>query len=161
MKTIDFQEAQQQLSDILNKKLMGEKQGASLERRAQKLIDTWWARKNRPQVLVGSSGLQVVGCTLGFGLGTIKVQQWHTRFVTDQHDVHRLSSQAIALGYSGGFQLFIAKVMSVPNLVARKGMQTQNWRVSDAMIPPANSPLRVALDRATSLGYLEYLKGES
>lgn len=161
MTTIDFQEAQQQLSDILNKKLMGEAQGASLERRAQKLIDNWWARRTRPQVLVGNSGLQIVGCTLGFGLGTIKVKTWATRFVTDLHDVHRLSPSAIALGYSGGFQLFIAEVQNEPRLVARKGMQTIDWRASNTLIPPANTPLRTALDRASSLGYLDYLKGVS
>ncbi len=161
MTTIDFQEAQQQLSDILNKKLMGEKQGASLERRAQKLIDNWWARKNRPQVLVGTSGLQIVGCTLGFGLGTIKVQTWQTRFVTDVHDVHRLVPSAIALGYANSFQLFLAKIDGTPSVVARNGAQSMTWSPKNGLVPAVGHPLRAALDRAKSLGYIDYLKGEN
>lgn len=140
---------------------MGEKQGLSLERRAQKLADNWWANKSLPPVTISTSGIRIVGCKLGFGLGTINVQTWQTRFILDVHDVHRLSPDAIALGYANEFQLFIAKIEDVPHLVARKGIQIVRWKSADNLIPEASSPLRVALDRAKALGYLDYLKGES
>lgn len=161
MHSIDFPQAQTLLSDLLNKKLMGEAQGASMERRAQKLIDNWFARKGRPFVLVGNCGVQIVGAVLAFDIGTIKIKHWRTRFLNDVHDVHRLSPDAIALGYANEFQLFIADARGVPNIVARKGAEVLFWSAAggEIMIPPSTSPLRPALDRAKALGYLDHLKG--
>jgi len=158
--TIDFLEAQKQLTAHLNKKLLGEKQGLSLERRAQRLAKQWWDRPHRPTVLVGTCGIKVVGCTLAFDIGTIKVKHWVTRFTEDKHSIHHLAPNAVALGYTNGFQLFISEVNTVPTLVARAGAQVLFWKSADEIIPPTNSPLFVALERAKTLGYLDYLKGQ-
>lgn len=160
MQSIDFIEAQQQLNAFLVQKISGEIQNGALERRATRLVKAWWASPGRPQVLLGRSGLKVVGCELAFDIGAIKVGKWLTRFTEDKHNVHRLAPEAIALGYVNGYQLFISKVNGIPNLVARAGAHIMFWKVEDNLVPPQTSPLFMALERAKTLGYLSYLRGE-
>jgi hypothetical protein len=160
-KTQDFLEAQVALTEFLNRKLLGEKQDGKLEFRAKRLVKSWWENPNRPTVVVGTCGLKIVGCELEFGIGTIKVKKWMTRFIEDKHSVHVLSPNAVALGYANGFQLFITAVNKAPNLVARNGTNIMFWKAADELIPPTNSPLFVALERAKTLGYLDYLKGQA
>lgn len=159
MQPIEFPVAQFRLSQYLNKKLLGEKHDASLEKRAQRLVDNWFKHPNNPAVVIDRSGVYVVGCVLGFELGSIKISRWLTNFVRDAHQVHRLHKDAVALGYVNGYQLFIAGIKGVHNLVARKDQEVLYWKASDDLIPPATSPLFVALERAKTLGYIDILKG--
>jgi len=157
MQSIDFQEAQQRLNAFLTKKLAGEKQNGALERRAQRLVDKWWQSQKLP-VIMGTSNLQVVGCTLGFDIGEIKVTRWHTKFVNDTNNVSQRNPSAVALGNCNGFQLFLVPNLEYPTLVALSPLMTHKWSVEQKFIPPKESPLFMALERAKHLGYLSMLR---
>lgn len=159
MHYIDFDEAQRKLNAYLSKKLMGATMNQALTKRAQKLVDKWWSELLAP-VVVGTSGLQVTGCILGFQIGKIMVAQWRTKFVRDQFDLAHTVPSHIALGYASDHQLYIADVDGFPHLCARDtAVNVVRWSTKIDLIPPPTSVLFVALERAKALGYLEYLKG--
>ena len=156
MQSIDFQEAQKQLRAFLHAKLHGETQDGKLEARAQRLADMWWTRT--PPVIMGTSGIRVVGCVLGFDIGKVQVAKWKTAFTLDKHNVAIFNPRHVALGYSNGFQLYMAVRDTEWVLVARSELLTKQWKASDNLIPPTNSPLYMALERAKALGYINQLK---
>lgn len=156
MQSTDFQEAQQSFTKYLERRILGEPMNESLVKRVQKLADKWWKDKN---VWLGTSGVRVTGCVLAFGLGTVNVEKWLTQFIIDKNSVHRLVPSAVALGYVKGWQLYIADYEGRPHLIARSENEVQRWSAQAINIPPQNSPLFVALERAKALGYLPTLKG--
>ena len=158
MQSTDFQEAQLKFTKYLERRILGEPVDDFLVKRAQKLADSWWSGKN---VWLGTSGVQVTGCVLVFGLGTVNVEKWLTKFIIDKHDIHQMVPSAIALGYVNGWQLYIADYVGRPHLVARKDHEVQRWSAQEINIPPKGTPLFMALERAKALGYLSTLKGQS
>lgn len=175
MQSIDFREAQKQLGEYLHSKLHGETQNGALEKRAQRLADMWWSRA--PSVIMGTSGIRVTGCVLGFDIGKVQVARWKTAFTVDKHNVMTFNPLAVALGYSNGFQLYLTFLDPKPKsfgfsdgqlrttitgkgwiLVARSELLTRQWKASDELVPPPSSPLFIALERAKALGYLNLLK---
>ncbi len=161
MHYIEFTEAEPQLNAFLNKKLMGEKMGPALCKRAQKLVDKWFTEQ-RKIIIMGSSGIRITGCVLAFEIGVIKVDHWLTRFIDDPFEIHRVSPGAIALGVLHGNQLYIADYEGVPHLCARDTPRTvRRWSATETMTPPMGTPLFMALERAKALGYLNHLKGLS
>lgn len=156
MQSIEFQVAQKQLGEYLHKKLHGEIQNGFLEARAQRLANMWWTRS--PPVVMGTSGIRVVGCELAFDVGAVKVARWKTQFVEDRHRVMVTAPDAVPLGYANGFQLYLVHIDATWSLVARSQLITNQWRASEGFTPPSSSPLFIALERAKALGYLSYLK---
>lgn len=155
MRTIDFQQAQQSFTKFLESRIMGEVLDDVLVKRTQKLTDKWWSDRT---VLMGTSGIQITGCVLTFGLGTVNVEKWTTRFWIDRHDIHKLVPSAVALGYVNGWQLYISDYEGRPHLVARTATQVQRWSSQEINIPHQGTPLFLALERAKALGYLPTLK---
>lgn len=155
-KSTDFQQAQQDFTKFMDRRIKGEPMDDFLVKRAQKLADSWWKGKN---VWLGTSGVRVVGCVLSFGLGTVNVEKWLTQFILDKNGIHQLVPSAIALGYVQGWQLYLADYEGRPHLIARQNHEVQRWSAQEINIPPQNSPLFVALERAKALGYLSTLKG--
>lgn len=158
MKSIEFLAAKRQLEAYLDKHLRGEKQNGALERRAQRLADKWWINQ-KLVVIMGTSGIRVTGCRLGFDIGTVKVKSWRTAFTHDDNNVRIFSPSAIALGYCNGFQLYLIVLSNQPTLIARSREITRRWSTAEQFVPPPESPLFVALERAKALGYLPHLQG--
>jgi hypothetical protein len=154
----DFQHARLVFTQYLERRIKGEFLNDSLVKRAQKLADNWWRGRS---VWLGTSGVRVTGCILAFGLGTVGVERWLTRFIVDTHEIHKLVPSAVALGYIQGWQLYMADYEERPHLIARQGHEVQRWSAQEINIPPQGSPLFVALERAKALGYLSTLKGQS
>lgn len=153
---VDFQQAQQDFTKFLERKIKGELIDDSLIKRAQKLADSWWKGKN---VWLGTSGARITGCVLSFGLGTVSAEKWLTQFIIDKNGIHQLVPSAVALGYVQGWQLYLADYEGRPHLIARQNHEVQRWSAQEINIPPQNSPLFVALERAKALGYLYILRG--
>jgi hypothetical protein len=158
MQSIEFIVAQAQLEEYLGKHLRNEMQNGALERRAQKLVDRWWAKQTLP-VMMGTSGIRVTGCRLGFDIGTIKVKNWRTTFLTDSHKVMVFNKDVVALGYVNGFQLYMTLMNNKQTLVARSQFIVRRWSADEVLVPPMESPLYMALARAKALGYLSHLQG--
>lgn len=160
---LDFPTAQAELGRFLSSRLLGQVQGAMLERRAQHLTDQWWQvlANQRREIIMGTSGIRIVGCTVGFDIGVVKIKKWKTEFMYDTHNIEKFVPSSIALGYFNGFQLYISLKNPTPQpvLVARSENHTMRWSILDGELPELGTALFMALERAKSLGYLDLLKG--
>jgi hypothetical protein len=160
---LDFLTAQAELGRFLSSRLLGQVQGALLEKRAQRLADQWWEvlANQRREVIMGTSGIRIIGCTVAFDIGIVKIRNWKTEFMYDTFHIEKLVPVSIALGYFNGFQLYISRKNPTPGavLVARSEAHTMRWSILDGASPYAGTPLFMALGRAKSLGYFDLLKG--
>lgn len=154
---IDFQHAQHSFTKYLERRILGQLINGKLIAKTQRLADEWFEGKT---VLLGSCGLQITGCKLSFGLGKVNVERWLTRFIVDRNRVHDLVPNAIALGYLGEYQLYLADYENVPHLIARtSGGRAERWSARRSYIPSKGTALFSALERAKALGYLSTLQG--
>jgi hypothetical protein len=160
MHYIDFTEAEPRLNAFLSKKLTGERMNEYLCKRAQKLVDKWF--REQPQIIVlGTSGIRIVGCVLGFEIGSIKVERWLTSFVHDTYEIMKVVPNAIALGSEREVQSYIAEFEGFPHLCVRTSpFDVKRWSVRDVVIPAQGTALFMALERARALGYINHLKGQ-
>jgi hypothetical protein len=160
----NFEQAQQELNDLLSKHCIGELQTGELEQNAQKLVNEYFkkraARKNH--VLIESCGMRITGCELAFTLGGIRLSKWLTSYhPQDRFAVVELNKGAVPMGYANGHQLYVLPRKDKPgHLVVRYGMGPAHatWCPALQGMPATNSLFFVTLERAKALGYLPLLE---
>lgn len=166
MNSQSFFALQQELAKTLWQ-FRGKKQNAALEAESQRVVDDIFQKRaaRGKLVVLEASGLQISGCKLNFNIGAIGVKSWITKFYP--HDLHAVAATvpgAVPLGYVNGYQLYIhVGFQPHPCLVARYGMSHAfvTWSPRVQGIPPGDSVLFVALERAKQLGYLHLLQAEA
>lgn len=139
------------------------KQDGALERKAQKTVDEIFKKhkaRRKPVTLEGA-GIEIVGCVLAFGIGTIGIGRWLTSFYpVDRYDVLKTDPIAIPLGYVNGAQLYIRPQSATLTIRYGMGYEFNAWSPKLQGTPPTNTIFYVALERARLLGYLSMLQDQ-
>lgn len=147
---MQFSEFRTELNNRMSEAFLNRLQSGILEAKAQKFVNEIFAQyRARSKVIeISQVGLHIVGCELGFNLGTIGVKKWLTKFGYDTYSVEALERDVVALGYCNQVQLYIKRGM----LVARHGV-AHDFESCTVGRAPLHSVLYIAQRRAAELGY--------